>query len=99
MPSFVATRLLDAERDGPPGVPEIEDARRKQVLAMARVAVAAGLDPRKVADLTVSAIRERRFVVLPHFEEACEAVEDRIAWMRTKASRPSLRGSAGRVRS
>ena len=41
---------------------------------MARVAVAAGLDPREVADQTVTAIRERRFFVLPHYEEACEAL-------------------------
>ncbi len=82
-PSFVSTRLLDADRNRPPDVPVVDDPRRAQVLAMARVAVAAGLDPRTVADETVSAIRERRFFVLPHFAEACEAVADRLAWMRT----------------
>ncbi len=99
-PSFVSTRILDADRNRPPGVPASDDPRRRQYLALARVALAIGLEPGEVAAAALDAIRSRRFYVLPNFAEACEAVEERLHWMRTNEPPVSAKAAfTGRVRS
>ena len=46
-------------------------------------ALGAALDPEKVADVVLDAIRERRFYILPHPEEAIDMAEQQLRWMRT----------------
>jgi NAD(P)-dependent dehydrogenase (short-subunit alcohol dehydrogenase family) len=92
-PSFVSTRILQSDRNRPAGITISEDPRRTRALQMARIGMAAGLTPSEVADHVVGAIRESRFFVLPHPDEACEAVEDRLRWMRTNEP-PGSAGAA-----
>jgi hypothetical protein len=39
-------------------------------------------DPAKTADIVLDAIRERRFYILPHPEEALDMAEQQLRWMR-----------------
>lgn len=84
-PGVVATRMPEAERNRPVGVPSTEDDPQRRALKAQLQAdqERIGLDPATVAALVLDAIRERRFFVLPHPEQAFAAVEGRLAWMRT----------------
>jgi NAD(P)-dependent dehydrogenase (short-subunit alcohol dehydrogenase family) len=83
-PGVVNTRMSDAERNRPAGVEPSEDPRRTSILdAMRRLAEESGMDPAQVAGMVVDAIRERRFFVLTHPDEAFAAIERRLEWMRT----------------
>jgi NAD(P)-dependent dehydrogenase (short-subunit alcohol dehydrogenase family) len=46
-------------------------------------ALDAALDPERVADVVLDAIREQRFYILPHPEEAIDMAEQQLRWMRT----------------
>ena len=65
-PGVVATRMPDAERNRPEGVPSTEDdPLRHDILESLRTAVKqVGMDPAQVAAMVVDAIRHRRFFVL-----------------------------------
>src|SRR6185437_11351339 len=70
-PAFVNTKLPESERNLPPGVPSLDDhPKRRPILDYARASVAQGLPADQVAAQVVDAIREQRFFVLPHREEA-----------------------------
>ena len=92
-PGVVATRMPDAERNRPEGVPSTEeDPLRHEILESLRTAVKqVGMDPAQVAGMVVDAIRHRRFFVLTHPENALEAMRKRLHWMETGEA-PGTRG-------
>ena len=91
-PGVVNTRMPDAERNRPAGVPSTDgNPQRDAILGeLRRLAAEVGMDPAEVAGMVVDAIRERRFFVLTHPDDAIGAVERRLAWMRTGVA-PGLR--------
>jgi NAD(P)-dependent dehydrogenase (short-subunit alcohol dehydrogenase family) len=82
-PGFVNTNMPTSERNRPDGVPASgEHPARRAIAAAAAAGVSAlGLDPAVVAGQVVDAIRRRRFYVLPHRDEALDAVRQRLRWM------------------
>lgn len=95
-PAFVNTRMPEAERNRPPGVPPLDDhPKRRPVLDYARASVAAGLPASEVAGQVVDAIREQRFFVLPNHADAVAAVQARIRWMTENVSPPPRAGRPG----
>jgi len=84
-PGVVNTRMCEAERNRPADVPSSEsDPTHESILGQLRsLAASSGLDPAEVAGMVLEAIRERRFFVLTHPDEAFAAVERRLEWMRT----------------
>lgn len=73
VPGPVDTRLPDAERNLPDGVPAMGDhPARKALLDMLRGLGASGMAPADVADRVVAAIREQRFYILTHPEQAAD---------------------------
>jgi NADP-dependent 3-hydroxy acid dehydrogenase YdfG len=79
-PAAVATRIADSERNRPRELslgqptPEAEEMAR-----INREAMAAGIPPDKVADRVFEAIRDEKFYVLTHGDEARAAVKARFA--------------------
>jgi len=72
-PGWVSTQIFDAERNRPAHLRVTEPARpptdqEHMLEEMARQMLASGLDPERVAELVVAAIREERFYVLTHPE-------------------------------
>src|SRR5579871_5319912 len=83
-PGVVRTRMPEAERNSPPDLELSTDPVRASILGeLRRMADEVGLDPADVAAMVVDAIRERRFFVLTHPDEAFASVERRLEWMRT----------------
>lgn len=84
MPGPVLTRMMDAERNRPDGVPAVEPdaARRAWRDGMSDAMRNRGLPPETVAGQVLDAIRTRRFFVLPHPAEALAAVERRLHRMK-----------------
>lgn len=92
-PGAVDTRMPDAERNLPPGVPPMAThPARAALIEVLRRGGVEGLSPAQVAEDVVTAVRERRFFVLPHRDEALAAVEARLAWMRS-GERPPYGGA------
>jgi NAD(P)-dependent dehydrogenase (short-subunit alcohol dehydrogenase family) len=83
MPGPVLTRMMDAERNRPDGVPatEVIPARRTWRDAMSHSMRDRGLRPDAVANQVLDAIQTGRFFVLPHPEPALAAVERRLRRM------------------
>jgi NAD(P)-dependent dehydrogenase (short-subunit alcohol dehydrogenase family) len=84
-PGVVNTNMCEAERNRPADVPSsASDPMHESILGQLRsLAASTGMDPAEVAGMVVDAIRERRFFVLTHPDEAFAAVERRLEWMRT----------------
>ncbi|MBE1537008.1 SDR family NAD(P)-dependent oxidoreductase [Actinomadura algeriensis] len=83
-PGPVQSRMIDAERNAPAGVPINEDPERRRAMEDFRARQSAeGLPAAQVADLVVEAIGERRFFVLPHRERAVAALRRRLEWVET----------------
>jgi NAD(P)-dependent dehydrogenase (short-subunit alcohol dehydrogenase family) len=85
-PGVVASRLPWAERNRPPEI-EVDDDHpmRRGVIDGLRTIVESSdsMPADQAADAVVNAVRERRFFVLTHPDEAIAAVEARLKWMRT----------------
>ncbi|MGH2850735.1 MAG: SDR family NAD(P)-dependent oxidoreductase [Solirubrobacteraceae bacterium] len=101
-PGVVRTRMPDAERNRPDDVPFSETIpMRRTILGQLRsLAAETGMEPAEVAGMVVDAIRERRFFVLTHPDQAFAAIERRVEWMRTgvpPAQRTPGRASAAPV--
>ena len=82
-PGFVNTRMPLSERNRPAAVPASGEHPVRAAIGAAVVASAGlvGLEPAVVAEEVVDAIRSRRFYVLPHLDEALDAVRRRLRWM------------------
>lgn len=79
-PGFVRTRICEADRNRPAALANRENDSLPQgdaVAQMMRQAVAAGMEPAAVAEMTWRAIREGRFYILPD-PEAKPAVRQRL---------------------
>lgn len=82
-PGFVTTNMPFSERNRPADVPSSDwsPARREINQAVVASAELEGLAPEVVAGQVLDAVRQRRFWVLPHRQEALDAVRARLAWM------------------
>jgi len=84
IPGLTRTRIFDSARNRPGDVavpPVSSFAKASQ--ATLGPALDAALDPERVADVVLDAIREQRFYILPHPEEAIDMAEQQLRWMRT----------------
>ncbi|SEF32320.1 Short-chain dehydrogenase [Amycolatopsis pretoriensis] len=81
-PGPVRSRMIDAERNAPAGVPIDEDAERRAFMEDFRARQSAeGLPAEDVALLVSRAIRDREFFVLPHHDRAVAALRRRLDWV------------------
>jgi NAD(P)-dependent dehydrogenase (short-subunit alcohol dehydrogenase family) len=92
-PGPTRTQMPYAERNRPDGVPSTSDdpERRQMTESLLRLTDDIGLEPEHVAGLVVDAIRQRRFFVLPHPEQAITAVRNRLHWMESGDPQPVRR--------
>jgi NAD(P)-dependent dehydrogenase (short-subunit alcohol dehydrogenase family) len=81
-PGLVATNIPTSERNRPADVPSsLDQPSRAQLNEFRAQADIGGMPPAEVAELVVQAIRERRFYILTHPEEAELAVKARLRWI------------------
>jgi NAD(P)-dependent dehydrogenase (short-subunit alcohol dehydrogenase family) len=96
-PGVVNTRMPEAERNRPADLEVSSDPARRSILdELRRLAGEVGMDPAEVAGMTLDAIRERRFFVLTHPDDAFAGIERRLEWMRTGVAH-GPRVAGGRV--
>jgi len=84
IPGLTRTRIFESARTRPADVavpPPSSFAKTSQ--ASIAAALGGALDPGKVADVVLDGIREQRFYLLPHPEEAFDMAEQQLRWMRT----------------
>ena len=84
IPGLTRTRIFESDRNKPADVaapPASSFAGTSE--AMIADALGGALDPDKVADLVFDGLREQRFYLLPHPEEALDMAEQQVRWMRT----------------
>jgi NAD(P)-dependent dehydrogenase (short-subunit alcohol dehydrogenase family) len=91
VPGLTRTQIFSSDRNRPPAVPVPPPSsfRESSKAALAGVWDSA-LDPDRVADLVVDAVRVRRFYILTHPEESFDMVEQQLRWM--KANVPLVPG-------
>jgi NAD(P)-dependent dehydrogenase (short-subunit alcohol dehydrogenase family) len=84
IPGLTRTRIFESIRNMPATVttPPPSSFRRSSIAAIEGVWDDA-MPPDKVADVVTSAIREQRFYILPHPDEAFDMAEQQLRWMRT----------------
>jgi NAD(P)-dependent dehydrogenase (short-subunit alcohol dehydrogenase family) len=81
-PSFVRTNMPYSERNRPPDVPSKAASPAWQAhLTANRTRAAEGMDPARIAELVVRAIRHKRFYILSHPEKSIAAVRARQRWL------------------
>jgi NAD(P)-dependent dehydrogenase (short-subunit alcohol dehydrogenase family) len=83
VPGLTRTRIFESDRNRPASVTRPEPssfARTSQ--AMITGAFRDAMDPEKTAGFVLDAIREQRFYILPHPEEALDMAEQQLRWMR-----------------
>src|SRR5215472_9855505 len=83
IPGLTRTRIFESIRNMPATVttPPPSSFRRSSMAAIEGVWDNA-MPPNKVADVVTSAIREQRFYILPHPDEAFDMAEQQLRWMR-----------------
>ena len=82
-PGFVRTRIHESTRNVPAALAGyLEDPALRASADAAAQAVAAGIEPERVAELVTGALREGRFWILPHEHAALRTTEQRLEWMR-----------------
>jgi NAD(P)-dependent dehydrogenase (short-subunit alcohol dehydrogenase family) len=74
-PGLVKTQILEAARNRPAGPLPDEDLPAGMTRTLMRTIMAAGIEPAKVADAVLDAVRERRFYILPHPEFAAQVAK------------------------
>jgi NAD(P)-dependent dehydrogenase (short-subunit alcohol dehydrogenase family) len=84
IPGLTRTRIFESIRNMPATVttPPPSSFRRSSMAAIEGVWDNA-MPPDTVADVVTSAIREQRFYILPHPDEAFDMAEQQLRWMRT----------------
>ena len=80
IPGLTRTRIFESTRNRPAdlAVPALSSFAKTS-----QTTLAGALDPDKVADVVLDGIREQRFYLLPHPEEALDMAEQQLRWMRT----------------
>ncbi len=82
VPGPVNTRLPDAERNLPDGVPAMSGhPARKPLLDMLRGLGAAGMSPAEAAGLVVAAIRDDRCYIFTHPQDAADFLRQKLELM------------------
>jgi NAD(P)-dependent dehydrogenase (short-subunit alcohol dehydrogenase family) len=83
IPGLTRTRIFESARNRPDDVP-VPTVSSFAKTSQASVAAALGgaLEPDKVADVVLDGIREQRFYLLPHPEEALDMAKQQLRWMR-----------------
>ena len=92
LPGPVKTQMTRSERNKPAEVPSTASNTQRQEL-MAKLAATVdevGLEPADVAEMVVAAVHEDRFFILPHPDQAFQALQKRLRWMETNES-PGVR--------
>ena len=91
MPGLTRTRIFESVRNMPATVttPPPSSFRLSSMAAIEGVWDNA-MPPDKVADVVTGAIREQRFYILPHPDEAFDMAEQQLRWMR--ANEPLVPG-------
>jgi short-subunit dehydrogenase len=83
VPGMTRTRIFDSDRNRPSAVAKAE---RSSFAGTSQAMIAgvldSAMDPAKTADIVLDAIRERRFYILPHPQEALDMAEQQLGWMR-----------------
>lgn len=83
-PGPVQSRMIDAERNAPAGMPLNDDPERRQFMEDFRARQSSeGLPAAHVADLVFDAICNQQFFVLPHHDRAVAALQRRLDWVQT----------------
>ena len=84
MPGLTRTRIFESIRNMPATVstPLPSSFRHSSMAAIEGVRDNA-MPPDQVADVVTSAIREQRFYILPHPDEAFDMAQQQLRWMRT----------------
>jgi len=84
IPGLTRTRIFESTRNRPAdlAVPAPSSFAKTSQITLAG-ALGGALDPDKVADVVFDGIREQRFFLLPHPEEALDMAEQQLRWMRT----------------
>ncbi len=91
IPGLTRTRIFESQRNRPPAIAApAPSSFRLASRAALDVAWPDALDPGVVAEAVVDAIREQRFYILTHPDEAFDMVEQQLRWM--KANVPLLPG-------
>ena len=84
IPGLTRTRIFESDRNRPadvaPPPPSSFDATSRAAIAGA---LDGALDPATVANAVLDAVRDQRFYILPHPEEAFDMAEQQVRWMRT----------------
>jgi NAD(P)-dependent dehydrogenase (short-subunit alcohol dehydrogenase family) len=89
-PGPVKTRMVDAERNRPSGVPLATEPGRVAVMErLAATTAEVGMDPAEVAGKVLDAIRTNTFFILTHPEMARAGVQRRMDWMATGTPPPA----------
>jgi NAD(P)-dependent dehydrogenase (short-subunit alcohol dehydrogenase family) len=83
IPGLTRTRIFESARNRPAAAVPPLSSFAKTSQATLGPALGAALDPERVADVVLDAIREQRFYILPHPEEAIDMAEQQLRWMRT----------------
>jgi NAD(P)-dependent dehydrogenase (short-subunit alcohol dehydrogenase family) len=82
-PGFVRTRIAESARNLPDELrPATVPDGFGELESVAAAVVAAGIDPKVVADHVASAIGTGEFWILPHRHVAIRTTEQRLAWMQ-----------------
>lgn len=84
-PGFVRSRIADAERNRPAGVPAAgsDPVRRALIDQLSGLIQTQGMDPAQAAELVVQGIRENRFFIFTHPEVPIEGARNRLRWMES----------------
>jgi NAD(P)-dependent dehydrogenase (short-subunit alcohol dehydrogenase family) len=83
VPGLTRTRIFDSDRNRPAGVAAANPSSfMKTSRAMVADALREAMDPGQTAQFVLDAIRERRFYILPHPEEALDMAAQQLRWMR-----------------
>jgi NAD(P)-dependent dehydrogenase (short-subunit alcohol dehydrogenase family) len=84
IPGLTRTRIFESGRNRPDdvAVPPASSFAKTSAASLS-IALDAALDPEKVADVVLDAIREQRFYILPHPEEALDMAGQQLRWMQT----------------
>jgi NAD(P)-dependent dehydrogenase (short-subunit alcohol dehydrogenase family) len=84
IPGLTRTRIFESDRNRPADVapPPLSsfDATSRAAIAGA---LDGALDPATVANAVLDTVRDQRFYILPHPEEAFDMAEQQVRWMRT----------------